>query len=74
MVATVIGEVFLLATIALIESTAEGGRAAREDAPHGPVVVVGELVSVGLGVVFPMLTEQVCEVECHGCDACAARN
>jgi hypothetical protein len=56
-IATVIGEVFLLATIALIEPSTEGVRAARENAPHGPVVVVGELVTVGLGVFFPMFTE-----------------
>ena len=39
-VATVIGVVLFRAAVALIESAAEGGRAAREDAPHGPVVVV----------------------------------
>jgi len=59
-VATVIGVLSFLAAVALIETTAELCRAAREDAPHGPVVVVGELVPVGLGVVFPMLTEEVC--------------
>lgn len=66
-VATVIGELFGLAAVALIEPPAEGGRAAREDAPHGPVMVGVELVSVGMGVVFPMLTEQFCEVQGHGC-------
>jgi len=65
-VATVVGVVLFLAAVALIEPPAEGGRAAREDAPHGPVVVGGELVPVGTGVVFPMRTEEVCEVECHG--------
>ncbi len=67
-VATVVGVVLFLAAVALIESPAEGGCAAREDAPHGPVVVGGEGVPVGMGVVFPMRTEQVCEVECHGAD------
>ena len=65
-VATVIGVVFGFASIALIEPAAEGGRAAREDAPHGPVMVVGELVPVGSGVVFPMFTKQVCELQGHG--------
>ena len=60
-----IGVVFFLAAVALIEPTAEGGRAAREDAPHGPVVVGGELVAVGTGVVFPMPAEQVCQIEGH---------
>jgi hypothetical protein len=65
-VATMVGVVLFLAAVALIEPPAEGGRAAREDAPHGPVVVVGELVAVGTGVVFPMLAKEVCEVEGHG--------
>lgn len=60
MVAAVVGVVFGLASAALIETPAECGRAAREDAPHGPVVVGGELVAVGAGVVFPMPAEQVC--------------
>jgi hypothetical protein len=65
-VAAVVGVVLFLAAAALIEPPAEGGRAAREDAPHGPVVVGGELVAVGMGVVFPMRAEQVCQVEGHG--------
>ena len=65
-VATVVGVVLFLAAVTLIESSAQGWRAAREDAPHGPVVVVRKLVAVDMGVVFPMRTEQVCEVECHG--------
>lgn len=52
--------------MAFVESATECGRAAREDAPHGPVVVGVELVPVGLGVGFPMLTEQVCEMQGHG--------
>ena len=59
-VATVVGVLLFLAAFALIETATELGGAAREDAPHGPVVVVGELVPMGLGVVFPMLIEQVC--------------
>lgn len=59
-VAAVIGVLLFLAAFALIETPAELGRAAREDAPHGPVVVVGELVPVGMGVGFPMLGEEVC--------------
>lgn len=66
-VATVMGELFGLAAVALIEPSAEGGRAAREDAPHGPVMVGVELVPVGTGVVFPMPAEEVCEVQGHGC-------
>ena len=65
-VATVVGVVSGLAAAALIEPAAECGRAAREDAPHGPVVVGGELVAVGAGVVFPMPAEQVYEVQGHG--------
>lgn len=65
-VATVVGVVLFLTAVALIEPPAEGGRAAREDAPRGPVMVGGELVAVGLGVVFPMLAKEVCEVEGHG--------
>ena len=59
-VATVVGELFGFTAVALIEPSAEGGRAAREDAPHGPVMVGVELVPVGMGVVFPMRTEEVC--------------
>ncbi len=66
-VTTVISELFFLAAITLIEPPTKGGRAARENAPHGPVMVVGELVPVGLGVGFPMLTEEVCEIESHRC-------
>jgi hypothetical protein len=65
-VATMVGVVRFLAAVALVESPAEGGRAAREDTPHGPVVVVGELVAVGTGVAFPMLAKEVCECEGHG--------
>ena len=65
-VATVVGVVFFLAAVALIEPAAELGCAAREDAPHGPVMVGGELVPVGMGIGFPMLTEQVCESQGHG--------
>jgi hypothetical protein len=61
----VISVVFGFAAVALIEPSAECGRAAREDAPHGPVMVGVELVPLGMGVVFPMLTEQVCEKQGH---------
>jgi len=67
-VAAVIGVVFGFTAVALIETSAEGGRAAREDAPHGPVMVGVELVPVGMGVGFPMRAEQVCEIEGHGGD------
>lgn len=65
-VATVVGVLLFLAAFALIETATELGRAAREDAPHGPVMVVGELVPMGLGVGFPMLGEEICEVQGHG--------
>ena len=65
-VATVVGVLLFLAACALIETATELGRAAREDAPHRPVVVVGELVPMGMGVGFPMLGEEVCEVQGHG--------
>jgi hypothetical protein len=64
-VAAMIGVVNFPAAFALIALAAEGGRAAREDAPHGPVVVGGELVPVGMGVAFPMPAEQVCEMQGH---------
>ena len=60
-----VGVLFGFAVAALIEPSAKGGRAAREDAPHGPVMVGVELVPVGMGVVFPMLTEQVCKMQGH---------
>ena len=65
-VAAVVGVVLLMAAVALIEPSAHRERAARDDAPHGPVMVVGELVPMGMGVIFPMLTEQVCELQGHG--------
>jgi hypothetical protein len=65
-VATVVGELFFLAAVALIESATERCGAAREGAPHGPVVVVGELVPMGMGVGFPMFGEEICEVQGHG--------
>jgi len=65
-IATVIGIVLLVAAVADVELAAEQVRTAREDAPHGPVVVVGELVSVGTGVVEPVLTEQICELQGQG--------
>lgn len=66
MVTTVIGVVFGVAAVTLIEPPAEDGRAARENAPHGPVMVGVELVSVSVDVVFPMLTEEFCEMQGHG--------
>lgn len=65
-VAAMIGVFCGLAAMAFVEASAKCGRAAREDAPHGPVMVDVELMPVGLGVVFPMLTEQVCEMQGHG--------
>ena len=65
-VATVVGVLLFLAAVTLIESATQLCRAARENAPHGPVVVVGELVPVGKGVVFPMLGKEVCEKQGHG--------
>lgn len=65
-VAAVVGVLFFLTAVALIEAPAEFGRAAREDAPHGPVMVGVELVPAGMGVVFPMRGEEVCEMQGHG--------
>jgi hypothetical protein len=65
-IAAMVGVLFGFAAMTLIETSAEYGRAAREDAPHGPVMVGVELVSVGTGVVEPMLTKQVCEKQGHG--------
>ena len=61
-----VGVLLCFAAFALIETATELDGAAREDAPHGPVVVVGELVPMGMGVGFPMLGEEVCEVQGHG--------
>lgn len=66
-----VGVLFLPAVATLIETPAKIGRAAREDAPHGPVMVGVELVSVGTDVVAPMLIEQVCEKQGHGRVVCA---
>jgi len=41
MVAGMVGVVFFVTSLTLIKAAAEFGRAAREDAPHGPVVVAG---------------------------------
>lgn len=68
-VAAVIGVLMGFAAVALIEAATEFGRAAREDAAHGPVMVGVKLVAVGTGVGLPMLTEEVCEVQGHRRDA-----
>lgn len=64
-VATMVGVLLFLAAVTLIETTTQLCRAARENAPHGPVVVVRELVPVGMGVGFPMLGKEVCEKQGH---------
>ena len=60
-----VGVVLFLAGTTAVNASAQRGGAAREDAPHGPVMVGVELVAVGAGVGFPVLTEQVCQIECH---------
>lgn len=65
MIATVVGVLFFPTRLALIKSATEFGSAAREHAPHCPVVGGGELVPVGMGVGLPMRTEQGCEGEGH---------
>lgn len=67
MVAAVVGEVGLFtgAVLALVDLSAEGGRAAREDAPDGPVVGSVELDGVSRGIVCPVLSQEVCEGDGH---------
>lgn len=67
MVAAVVGEVGLLtgAVLALVDLSAEGGRAAREDAPDGPVVGSVELAAMSKGVGWPVLSQEVCEGDAH---------
>jgi len=64
-VAAVVGVVVFLAAAALVEAAAELGRAAREDAPEGPVVGCVELAAMRLSVVCPVLVQEVCEVKGH---------
>lgn len=65
MVATMVGVVVLLAATAAVDAPAHFRGAAREDTPHGPVVGGAQVLPVGTGVVRPMLTEQLCEIESH---------
>ena len=66
-VAAVVGEVGLFTggVLALVNLPAECGRPACEDTPDGPVVGSVELAAMGTGVVGPVLTQEVCEGECH---------
>ena len=72
-VATVVGEVMASASVALVEPPAHAGGAARQGAPHGPVVGGGELVRVSAGVRGPVLAQHVCEAQRHGGSALACR-
>jgi len=64
-IAAVVGVVLGLAAAALIEPPAEGARSAREHTVHGPVVGGAQVLPVSTGVLMPVLTEQLCEVESH---------
>lgn len=64
-VAAMVGEVVLRASIALVEPTAQLGSAARENAPHRPVVCRAEPGAVGRGVALPMLPQKVGETQRH---------
>ena len=66
MIAAVVGEVMFSAVTALVELPAEFGSAAREDAPHRPVVGGAEPGAVGGGVAPPMLPQKIGESERHG--------
>ena len=65
-VAAVVGMVAGFASATLVETAAQLGRAAREDAPHGPVMVGVERVSAGIDITLPMPAEQVGKVQGHG--------
>lgn len=65
MVAAMIGIMFGSTPLTLIETTTKLGRTAREDAPHGPVMVGVEVLPVGTGIIQPVLAEQVCEMQGH---------
>ena len=60
-----VGVVVFFAASALVEAAAQFGRPAREDAPDGPVVSSVELTAMRLGVVRPVLMQEVCEGEGH---------
>jgi hypothetical protein len=52
----------------VVHSPAHGGRAARADASHGPVMGGVELLPVLTGVVRPVPLQQLCEVDGHDDD------
>jgi hypothetical protein len=54
-----IGVVALFAAAATIEAPAHFRGAAREDAPHSPVVGGAKVLLVGAGVARPILTKQL---------------
>ena len=56
-----VGEVGFCTAIAAVEPPTERGGAAREDAPHGPVMGGAEVAVVGTGVVRPMLRQDLGE-------------
>lgn len=69
-VAAVVGVVAFFAgvVLALVETSAEFGRPAREDAPDGPVVGSVELAAMSTGVCCPVLMQEVCEGGDHLAD------
>ena len=66
MVAAVVSEVGFFASIATVESPAQRRCAAAKDSPHRPVMGGGEMGAVALGVIFPMLRKDVCQIQGHG--------
>jgi len=64
-VAAVVGVVFFTTrgVDALVEVSAELGGATGEDAADGPVVGAGDVCAIGLGVMGPVFTQDVCEGE-----------
>ena len=65
MVAAVVGVVVLGTAAAAVEPPPHSGGAARKDAACRPVVGGTQMLSVGTGVILPMLAEQLCEGESH---------
>ena len=64
-VATVVGKVGVMAIIAAVEPAAHLGSAARQSAPHRPVMGRGESRAVAPGIARPMLAQHLCESERH---------
>jgi hypothetical protein len=64
-VATVVGEVFLLAVFTAVKPPPHGGGAARQCAAQRPVMGRGQTRGKGTGVARPMLAQHFCERQDH---------